>query len=223
MELVHVVSGHRAYQAGGATVEAFPGDVVVLPDSVSHVQHSFEPTVTQYATFRGFQGILNDRLRTIRAADDCAVRWMADLIASRYGSVPLSGACENALALALLQRLSDIERASQPYHPAVQAALTCMRQRLADPTLSLNALAKQAGLSASHLSLLFRQQLRSSPMRILERMRMDRARQLLESPYDAVKTIAGACGYRQTSYFCRVFRNRTAQSPGQYRRQHVQR
>jgi len=217
MELVYVVSGHRAYQAAGEMLEAFPGDMVVLPDSISHMQHTFENTVTLFATIRGYQGILDDRLRSIPLGHDCAAGWMADLVASRYGPVELSQACENSLALAVMQRLHDIDQAHRPYHPAVHAALTCMRERLGDPKLSLRALAQQAGISASHLSLLFRQQLRSSPMRVLERMRMDRARQLLESPYDSVKTIAAACGYRQSSYFCRVFRSQVGQSPGEYR------
>lgn len=221
MELVHIVSGHRSYRVGEATLEAFGGEIVVLPDGVRHVQHTMEDTVTQYVTFRGFHGILDDRLRSVHVGDDIITRWMADLIASRDGTAPLSMGCQSALAMAILQRLADIEHAEQPYHPAVHAALGCMRQRLADPKLCLQGLAQDVGLSTSHLSLLFRQHLRSSPMRILEQMRLDRAKQLLESPYDTIKMIASACGYRQSSYFCRVFRAQVGSSPGLYRQNHI--
>jgi transcriptional regulator GlxA family with amidase domain len=193
--------------------------MMVLPDGVPHDQINYEPTETAYVAVRGFEGILTDRPRAIEIADGRLPRWLDDLIDSHQGAHPLSAACQAALALAVLRALADLERDESPHHPAIAAALACMRQQLDEPTLNLDALADAAGCSASHLSLLFRREVRCSPMRMLERLRMDHARQMLAAPYDPVKAVAQACGYNDASYFCRAFRRHAGLSPGRFRRQ----
>jgi AraC-like DNA-binding protein len=218
MELVYIPKGHCACEVGGVTVEGYAGDLLVLPDGVPHSQHTFEPTVTFYVAARSRVDVLSDHPRAIAVTDERLVRWMGDLIDAYDGTAPMSQASQGALLLALLQRLADLEHADDADHPAVRSALDCMRRRLAEPGLSLDAVAEHAGVSSSHLSLLFRRQLKTSPIRLLARMRMDRAMQQLKAPYEPIKTVAVACGFVDVSYFCRQFRLHTGVSPGEFRR-----
>jgi AraC-like DNA-binding protein len=218
MELVYVPKGHCACEVARVTVEARAGDLLVLPDGVPHSQRTYEPTATCYVAARSQVDVLSDHPRVIAVTDDRIVRWMGDLIDAHDGTAPMSPASQAALLLALLQRLADLEHTDDADHPAVRAALDCMRKRLAEPGLSLDAVAEHAGVSSSHLSLLFRRQMGTSPIRLLARMRMDRAMQRLKAPYEPIKAVAGACGFVDVSYFCRQFRRHTGISPGEFRR-----
>lgn len=219
MELVYVDDGYCTCRTDDASVEGWPGELIILPAHVPHEQLTHEPTVTFFAVITGYQGVLDDSLRCVEARDERIRAWMESLQESGLEANPLPRACENALALTLLLRVAHLEQDDEPYHPAVREALAEMRRQLGSPDVSLDALAEAAGVSASHLSLLFRREVRTSPMQMLEQLRMDRAKQMLASSYDSVKAVAMACGYREASYFCRAFRRHMGCTPGTYRRQ----
>ena len=195
--------------------------MMILPDEIPHDQHTFEPTDTAYLSIRGFQGILDDRPRTLSITDDRIIRWMDELIVSFIGPHRLSPACEGALCLTLLQGLADLGAKDDLIPPVISIATMHMQKHLGDPALCLEKLAEVAGISASHLSLLFREHFQTPPMRWLEELRMERAKQMLSAPYDSIKKVARVCGYTTSSYFCRAFRKNTGLSPGEFRRQHI--
>lgn len=80
---------------------------------------------------------------------------------------------------------------------------------------SLGAL---VGWSENHYSLRFREEMGTSPMRYLLRLRLERARAaLLAEPHRRVSEIAYATGFNSLSYFSRRFREAYGAVPGRYR------
>jgi len=73
-------------------------------------------------------------------------------------------------------------------------------------------------VSAVHLTRLFRRKMGLSPHEYLQRVRLDRAAQLLRSGSNAVAEIGHLVGYENVSHFVRAFRNRFAVTPLAYRR-----
>ncbi len=92
-----------------------------------------------------------------------------------------------------------------------------MRDRISQP-LDVSAIAESVGLSRSQLSRLFMRHLGVSPARHLRQLRMDRARQLLESSTLSVKEVAHACGFVCANHFNRIFHQHTGRTPGRFRR-----
>ena len=83
-----------------------------------------------------------------------------------------------------------------------------IRQRLSDPDLSLAEVAQESGLSLSYLHDLFRGE-DCTLWEYLKRVRLQRARELLESsspPRATVTGIAVECGFSNTSYFSTAFK-----------------
>lgn len=80
--------------------------------------------------------------------------------------------------------------------------------------------ARAAGLSPSHFSHLMRQRTGWSFTELLTRLRIDRASHLLAYTDIGIAQIALECGFGDQSYFTRIFRRRTRQTPGEFRSGH---
>lgn len=98
-------------------------------------------------------------------------------------------------------------------------AMRCMEERIGDPALNNRVLADAAGVSEVYFRQLFVKYYGSTPRQYLLEVRMHKARQLLTEGTLKVADVAAACGFSNAYHFCRSFRERTGQTPGEYRRQ----
>jgi transcriptional regulator GlxA family with amidase domain len=64
----------------------------------------------------------------------------------------------------------------------------------------------------------FREATGSSLLEYLQNLRIEEAKQRLESGADAIDEISAECGYADVSFFRRLFKRLTGLTPGQYRR-----
>lgn len=123
----------------------------------------------------------------------------------------------NALERALLwcDRVNP-ESAGRPIDDRVQKAIDHLSDRFDQPH-SIEQLAAHVALSPSRLSHLFKEQIGITPMRMLERQRIERAKQLLEQTAQPIQTIADRVGFDSPYYFSLRFKKATGQSPRAYR------
>ncbi len=84
--------------------------------------------------------------------------------------------------------------------------------------LTIEDLAKQAGISVPHLHAITRRHLMTSPHTILLDRRLHEARQQLATTNDEVKKVSSDCGFLNVETFCRAFRKKFQTSPGEFRR-----
>lgn len=81
-------------------------------------------------------------------------------------------------------------------------------------------LAKMFYISPNYLSHLFQREGKIGLNEYLNQIRLEYAKSLLKN-YDLnVKEIAHASGFKDSNYFCRIFRKKTERSPTEYRRQY---
>ena len=91
-----------------------------------------------------------------------------------------------------------------------------MQNHLDEP-LRLEDFAREAGLSVSHFSELFRAQTGQSPMAYFIHLRMRLACRLLDLSRKPIKVVAIETGYNDPYYFSRVFKKSMGISPEKYR------
>lgn len=104
---------------------------------------------------------------------------------------------------------------------ALQAALTCIDRRYAEP-LPVAELARVAGLGATALHQRFQRFLGITPLEALTRRRIRAACALLiQEPQVPAAQIGVRCGFRDAVHFGRVFHLRQGLPPGAFRRQHA--
>ena len=85
-------------------------------------------------------------------------------------------------------------------------------------SLSMEDLARKAGLSLSRVERLFQKVFHYSPRQLLLQSRLSAAMAIIESgAQDSIAQIAYACGYTDHSAFSRQFKALTGMSPIQYR------
>ena len=85
--------------------------------------------------------------------------------------------------------------------------------------LSLQEIAKVAGLSAPYFSTLFKEEMGENLSKYLNRLRVEKASRLLLESDLSLSEIAGACCFEDQSWFSKIFKIFTGLSPGKYRSQ----
>jgi transcriptional regulator GlxA family with amidase domain len=84
--------------------------------------------------------------------------------------------------------------------------------------LSLDWMARTAGVSRAHLARLFREHLGATPVEALRVMRLDRAAGLLARTNLEVQAVAERCGFANAFHFSRLFHRQYQHSPRAFRR-----
>src|SRR6185436_11138850 len=84
------------------------------------------------------------------------------------------------------------------------------------PTLA--AAASAVGVSPNHLNRLLRQQTGLTFRQLLIQRRIELAKTLLRNGDESCTEIALACGFSDSNYFARLFRQKTGVSPTEFRR-----
>jgi len=97
--------------------------------------------------------------------------------------------------------------------------LAYIEEHYAEP-LSLKDLAKHFHFNPSYLSSYFASHNKEVFVDYLNRIRTEKAAELLRKEQATIAEISGMVGYSDHSYFCKVFKKAMGCSPSQYRRQH---
>lgn len=84
--------------------------------------------------------------------------------------------------------------------------------------LSINEIAKMCFVTPAYFRRLFREYSGMSPAVYRTKLRIDRARSLMEHTDISVEKVADAIGYSDPSYFCRVFKKTMGMSPSEYKK-----
>ncbi len=89
-------------------------------------------------------------------------------------------------------------------------------------SISLEEVAQTVHLSPYYFSRIFKAEQGCNFVDFLTKVRIDKAKQLLQNPEQTVVRVASEAGYQDASYFCRVFRQEVGVTPNQYRTQFKQ-
>jgi transcriptional regulator GlxA family with amidase domain len=103
------------------------------------------------------------------------------------------------------------------HHELIERVVARIRESPGDvPTVA--ELAREAGYGADHFSRVFSKVTGESPQEHVIRAKMERARQLLAESSLSVGMVAEALGFRDVFFFSRQFRQRTGETPSEFRR-----
>lgn len=147
-------------------------------------------------------------------------RFMAEAEAAKPGS----GDVLQALATIILHDFVRCSHRQQPqatarYHSGIQAALDRIQQDYAQ-VLSVAMLAETAKMSATTFSRQFKAFTGQSPGSCLLRIRLEKARKLLQSGGDSITGIALQCGFSNTAHLTALFKRHYGMPPSVYRATH---
>ena len=102
----------------------------------------------------------------------------------------------------------------------VQNIISLMRRDLRAKR-TLNDMARAVNLTSFHFCHLFKVETGSSPARYLKALRLERARELLETTFLSAKEIRALVGLNDESHFARDFRAAYGLTPQQHREHYL--
>jgi AraC family transcriptional regulator, regulatory protein of adaptative response / methylphosphotriester-DNA alkyltransferase methyltransferase len=116
--------------------------------------------------------------------------------------------------VSLYVRASTVQRRRDLFSEALEV----IARRHGDPDLTLASVAHEIATSRRQLQRALAEVGGTSFSRELQRVRMERAAELLLGGSLPVQVVAGAVGYRQAAQFAKVFRRHHGVSPSMFRR-----
>ena len=113
--------------------------------------------------------------------------------------------------------LEHKRRLSSEAQRLVRRAMAFIHENYAQP-ISRKDIAKHISIAEDYLTFCFRQELGATPIKYLQRYRINRAKGLLKEDTLSITEIAGLVGFSDSSYFSRIFHRETGTSPEEFRR-----
>ena len=114
-------------------------------------------------------------------------------------------------------RQEDQNALSEPSEPAfILSSLEYFEANFTED-IRIEAVAASHGLSPDRFSSEFKTHVRQTPRDYLKSLRIEQARGLLQRTSESVADIAWRCGFRDPSYFARVFQKTTGLTPREFR------
>jgi YesN/AraC family two-component response regulator len=84
--------------------------------------------------------------------------------------------------------------------------------------LSSSEIENELSYNFDYLNQLFAKHLHTSIFKLLENIRMEAAKHILQTSSISIKELAGEVGYIDEAYFSKVFKRRVGCTPSEYRR-----
>ena len=98
-------------------------------------------------------------------------------------------------------------------------AIDCIRKNYMDPDLSLNSICSYLNISTSYFSTIFKEMTGETFIESLTRIRMEKAKELLENTTLKNYEIAEKVGFSDPHYFGISFKKMTGKTPTEYARE----
>lgn len=146
------------------------------------------------------------------------------LAAESDDRLPTGLAYIEALTMALGRKLASHAGVTEPRERPFRGGLSpVVRRRVLelideklDARLSIESLAREAGLSPSHFARAFKETTGRAPHQYMLTLRLERARVLLGAQHATISDVAMRTGFADQAHFTRLFRRRYSVTPGAY-------
>lgn len=212
LEINVVTEGEAVYLVDGRRVRLVKGSVLNLP---SGREHLLVDTSTDFHMWilvtRSRPRMIGPECWTLRAADTRLLGNVCRELFQTPSTALLNAGLEFCIELLAKHAAStSTGELGASVHPAVWSAARHLRHA---PDTTLGELAMLVEMSASRLGRLFKSQMGVPLSRYRNRIRLQRAQQLLEKTRANTLQVALQCGFGSYAQFYRVFREETGVNP----------
>jgi AraC-like DNA-binding protein len=232
LEIAWVNSGRVTYRVGRQELTLEPGAAVLMPPAVEHATGFVDPAVPvdsgavhldatlleEVASVLGSEarrpqpGVVSGAARIIAAG-----RLLLDHTGDDPGSRLAAEALAEVLAVEALQAGPARAGSGASTDHRIGAAVERIEASFAEP-LTVDDLARTAGMSRFHFSRRFREVTGQSPYRFLIETRLRHAAALLRGRHHSVTEAALSAGFTDLGRFSRMFRQWSGTVPHRYGR-----
>lgn len=225
-ELVFVLSGQGDIIIDGRHLTVHRGDLICFRPGMPH---SLSVPREPYMEFYGVHFTLPPDVSRLPLPDDMKIdspyriESLFKTLLEVYNQKPCLYRWQQNLLLEqiLCEIFSVLHQKSTPIElTRIKKVLASIHDDPARP-FTLEELSLHAGVKKTLFLKAFRSVTGTTPRQYIQSLRLEHARDLLLDTDQSVTQIAGQCGYSDSFYFSRCFKNYFGASPQQYRREHL--
>ena len=212
------LSGTSWLDSGGEHFTAGPGSVLFIPSGVPY--HRISTDEELVILHLHCMGMEEKKLQVWQPTHDSRTPGLFIEIADVWQRAA-PGFRHRCMAL-WEEALGEMEasvRNADPRERLIQNSVTYMRLHFDDPALRMSDVARQSSISEVYFRRLYRELYGCAPSAALQRMRLERAAQLLQSGYFNVSEAAEKAGFDNVKYFSTLFRQKTGRTPSAFRQE----
>jgi len=244
--MIYCQAGRGQLKVAGQYFQVVRGDLLVIPADAPHAYGSdpIQPWLIQWLHFRGCSvsylllecGLsaghpiihLRDERNDQQAA--MATRQAETLLTQCRQAIGeefsmahqlLAAACLQQLFAGLILYRRHVNESSMTGSADIESMMAYMQDHYAE-RLTVDQLAARCSLSKFHFIRLFKARTDLTPLAWLNRLRMRRACECLETTNEGIAEISRALGYGNPYYFSAAFKEIIGISPRDYRKLHQQ-
>lgn len=230
-QLIYLQSGQGNFEIGGQAFRATGGQMIVIPPHVPHrYAYSRQEEFSVYWLHCSGWGMAE-----LLQASPLKGRYTLMVGPSRhlpelYRSIMLelqrkeaeyigvaSGLLLQLIYYVLRKRLTLVEAPAHLHDDRIDRSVMLMHEQYMRPW-TIEELAARANLCPSRYIHLFTEVHHVSPMRFLNVIRLNKAKEFLGNDSFSVGDVSRMAGFQSAQYFCRFFRRETGMTPTQYRK-----
>ena len=215
-------AGRTVYISGGREYVSDPDHVVILPAGASY-KHSFEELGDCYMI--EFEADYDGEAPDIMS---CAISRKHDFINKMIGLERKWTFKKPAHELSCMAGLYDMlaklqEKKMSAYYSSskyemIAPAIKYLEENYSNTDLSSDELAAVAGVSSVYFRKLFATLFGQPPMRYLQSVRMEKAKDMLSGDYMPISDIAESVGFKSIYHFSKTFKKIVGYTPTEYAR-----
>jgi AraC-like DNA-binding protein/quercetin dioxygenase-like cupin family protein len=215
-ELIVIEEGRFEVRIRGEKLAGAPGDMFIYPDGEPHEERS-DASKPVGILFLGFEWECDPAVLPLRSRDGQGrVRLLMEwLHAGREASSPAADEVRQGILHAILALY--LEGCASGDDSLVSGTRSFVRGRIGEP-LSLDDLAKNAGMSKYHFLRRYRKLSGRTPMEDVRALRLEYARELILTTSLPLKAIAPMVGMSSEYALSKVFKKVLGTTPGALRR-----
>lgn len=230
-ELFYIVRGKGSFFIHNREVPVKQNDLVIINPNVEHTEKSNELDSLEYIAL-GIEGIaftLPDTedeptasLFTYQGERDEVLFYLDRILHEIQHNVEgFEIVCRNIIEILIVKlkrakNLSVEAHKSQNLSQSVALVKQYIDQNYQYP-ITLDDLSDVGNINKYYLIHKFKEDLNTSPIKYLNQIRVEKAKDLLETSNYTIAAISNFSGFSSQSFFSQVFRRETNQTPSEYR------
>ncbi len=210
------IDGEAVYRHNGKTYVSDREHVILYPQGKDYIMEVTKPGSFTLVNFEAYNYDLEDFL-CIKIPH--VEKFIKDHeIMTKLASLKLPNWRLEVLSILYnnLSRIIKYSESSSSY-PVLWSAIDYIRANIRSPELTVKEMADAVGFSEVHFRKLFKNSYGISPKQYLQNLRLDMAKNLMETGNVSISGIAAECGYSSIYYFSKLFKEKTGYSPYEYR------
>ena len=229
-QLIYICEGQCVVTLEGSVCIAYPGDCVLYrPGEVQDylLAKNTQPR-TYWIHFNGeacqklFESLSLQNVHIIKAEQNREIEHLVSRICQYYNlEIPNREAICSGLMQSVLALLSNEHHKQNPHAEGKGkdkiSELISRMKMVPNLNITVSKCADFCGMSKPHFARVFKQITGMPPVQFVLKLRIDRAKELLDFTDKPIAEIAEASGFSNQNYFARTFKQFTGMSPTQYR------